>query len=97
MPPALVVTAEADVPRGEGEAYAARLRAAGVPVVSMRYHGTVHGFVLFDALRAGHASRSAAPRPWKPCTRPGTRRRIVGSGPGRRFVTAPCHSHHLDG
>ncbi|GAA3110741.1 hypothetical protein GCM10017687_24120 [Streptomyces echinatus] len=51
LPPALVVTAEADVLRDEGESYAARLRRARVPVVSMRYHGTVHGFVLFDELR----------------------------------------------
>ncbi|MFC9948363.1 alpha/beta hydrolase [Streptomyces pratensis] len=59
LPPALVVTAEADVVRDEGEAYAARLREAGVPVVSVRYHGTVHGFVLFGALRESDASRAA--------------------------------------
>jgi acetyl esterase/lipase len=59
LPPALIVTAEADVVRDEGEAYAAGLREAGVPVVSMRYHGTVHGFILFEALRAGDASRAA--------------------------------------
>lgn len=59
LPPVLVVTAEADVLRDEGEAYAARLREADVPVVSLRYHGTVHGFVLFDPLRPTDASRAA--------------------------------------
>ncbi|MFI0813705.1 alpha/beta hydrolase [Streptomyces echinatus] len=59
LPPALVVTAEADVLRDEGESYAARLRRARVPVVSMRYHGTVHGFVLFDELRDSPAGRAA--------------------------------------
>ncbi|MFE6224068.1 MULTISPECIES: alpha/beta hydrolase [unclassified Streptomyces] len=59
LPPALVLTAEADVVRDEGEAYAAKLRAAGVSVVSVRYHGTIHGFVLFDALRDSDAGRAA--------------------------------------
>ncbi|MFF0292053.1 alpha/beta hydrolase [Kitasatospora sp. NPDC004615] len=51
LPPALVVTAEADVVRDEGEQYADLLRAAGVPTTAMRFLGTVHDFVSLSALR----------------------------------------------
>ncbi|MYS43951.1 alpha/beta hydrolase fold domain-containing protein [Streptomyces sp. SID5998] len=59
LPPALVITAEADVLRDEGEAYARKLRRAGVPVTAVRYQGVIHDFVMLDALRETQAAGAA--------------------------------------
>ena len=59
LPPALVITAEADVLRDEGEAYAAKLRAAGVSTTAVRYAGIIHDFVMLNALHDTHAARAA--------------------------------------
>ncbi|MFC4470703.1 alpha/beta hydrolase [Streptomyces xiangluensis] len=59
LPPALVITAEADVLRDEGEAYAGKLRKAGVPVTAVRYQGIIHDFVMLNALRETHAAEAA--------------------------------------
>lgn len=59
LPPALVIVGEADVLRDEGEAYAAKLRAAGVAVTAVRYQGIVHDFVMVNALRDTQAAKAA--------------------------------------
>ena len=59
LPDALVIVDENDVLRDEGEAYARKLSQAGVRVTSVRYNGTIHDFVLLNALTDTPAVRSA--------------------------------------
>ncbi|QWU13549.1 acetyl esterase [Paenibacillus sophorae] len=59
LPPALIITAEADVLRDEGEAYANKLREAGVDVTAVRYQGIIHDFVMLNALSDTAAAKSA--------------------------------------
>src|SRR5918995_545379 len=59
LPPALVITDEADVLRDEGEAYARKLGAAGVDVTAVRYEGVFHDFMMLNALAETNANRTA--------------------------------------
>jgi acetyl esterase len=59
LPPALIVTAEKDVVRDEGEAYAERLTQAGVDVSAIRVLGTIHDFAMLNALAESPGARTA--------------------------------------
>src|ERR687895_2506945 len=59
LPPALVIVDEADVLRDEGEAYAARLRAARNAVTTVRYDGITHDFMMLNPLSDTCATRAA--------------------------------------
>jgi acetyl esterase len=59
LPPSLIINGEFDVLRDEGEAYAHKLIDAGVQVRAVRYHGTIHDFVMLNPISNTPAARGA--------------------------------------
>lgn len=59
LPPALIITDENDVLRDEGEDFARKLNDAGVEAVCVRFNGTIHDFMMLDALKDSEQSRKA--------------------------------------
>jgi len=59
LPPVLVITAENDPLRDEGEAYARKRKEARVTVDAVRYNGIIHDFVLLKALRQAPSTEAA--------------------------------------
>lgn len=59
VPEALILVAEHDILRDEGEAYARKLEGAGVRVTSLRFNGAIHDFVMLNALRDSPPTRAA--------------------------------------
>ncbi|MES2035924.1 MAG: alpha/beta hydrolase [Pseudomonadota bacterium] len=59
LPRTLLITDENDVLRDEGEAYGRKLAQAGVPVISLRYNGTIHDFMMLNPIAETPAVRGA--------------------------------------
>lgn len=59
LPEAMIINGQADVLRSEGEAFGDKLRSAGVEVTALRIQGTIHDFVMLNALDQTNACRTA--------------------------------------
>ena len=59
LPQAMILNGQADVLRDEGEAYAEKLRAAGVSVTALRFQAIIHDFVMLNVLDQTNACRAA--------------------------------------
>ncbi len=59
LPEAMILNGEADVLRDEGEAFAGKLREAGVPVTALRFQAIIHDFVMLHSLDRTEACRAA--------------------------------------
>lgn len=59
FPQTMIINGQADVLRSEGEAFGEKLRCAGVEVTALRVQGTIHDFVMLNALDQTNACRTA--------------------------------------
>lgn len=59
FPPTMIINGQADVLRSEGEAFGEKLRCAGVDVTGVQIQGTIHDFVMLNALNETNACRTA--------------------------------------
>ena len=59
LPDVMIINGQADVLRSEGEAFGEKLRSAGVDVTALRVQGTIHDFVMLNALDQTNACRTA--------------------------------------
>lgn len=59
FPPTMIINGQADVLRSEGEAFGEKLRCAGVEVTALQVQGTIHDFVMLNALDQTNACRIA--------------------------------------
>ena len=59
LPQTMIINGQADVLRSEGEAFGEKLRCAGVDVTALRVQGTIHDFVMLNALDQTNACRTA--------------------------------------
>jgi acetyl esterase len=59
FPPTLIITSENDVLRDQGEAFGRKLMTAGVEVVTTRYNGTIHDFMMLNAIADSAPTRTA--------------------------------------
>ena len=80
LPPAVVLTAEHDVLRDEGEDYAERLREAGVTVDARRHAGQTHGFFTLLLLPGSERGFQHVVKAVRACTIAHAKQRAVGVG-----------------
>jgi acetyl esterase len=98
LPPAFVIVGEADVLRDEGEAYAARLRASGNAVTTVRYDGITHDFMMLNPLTpqrpAHHVTMGAIDVTLREC---GRSAHVCRRAPACRSASTPSTSAALRG